>query len=71
MEQEEVIFLEEVQLVDQGLMVACCNKDLITKEDPADSQLEVAINAPTQGDPGVPARSQDVEAALQSIPILS
>ena len=70
MEQEEVVFLEEVQPADLGSLMACGYKDLFTEEHPTDSQLEATINAPTQEDPGVPARFLEVEAALQPIPIL-
>ena len=57
MEQEEVVFLEEVQPVDPGSMLACGDKDLFTEKDPTNFQLKAAINASTQGNRGVPTQS--------------
>ena len=67
--EKEVIMLEEVQPADPGHKLACGENDIFAEDDITDSQLERAINVPTQEDPGVPARSPEVEAALQPVPI--
>ena len=65
--EQEVIVLE-----DPGQGLACSGRDIFClKEDNlTNSQLLVAVNTPTQEDPGVPARSAEVEAALQPVDIL-
>ena len=61
---QEVIVLEEVQPADPGHKLACGDNDIFAEDDITDSQLERAINVPTQEDPGVPAQSPEVEEAL-------
>ena len=68
MEQEDVM-LEEEQPVNPGHMLACNGRDIFEEDDCTDSQLLAAVNAPTQEDPVVPARSAEVEAALQPVNI--
>ena len=59
--------LEEEQPVDQGHLLACNGRDIFEEDDLTDSQLVFDVNAPTQEDPGVPARSAELEEALQPI----
>ena len=59
--------LEEEQPVDPGHLLACIGRDIFEEDVLTDSQLVFAVNAPTQEDPGVPARSAEVEEALQPI----
>ena len=68
MEQEDIM-LEEEQPEDPGDVLACNGRDIFClKEDYlTDSQLVAAVNAPTQEDPAVPARSAEVEAARQPV----
>ena len=68
MEQEDVM-LEEEQPEDPGHMLACSGRDIfcLEEDDLTDSQLVVAVKAPTQEDLGVPARFAEVEEALQPI----
>ena len=61
--------LEEEQPVDPGHLLACIGRDIFEEDVLTDSQLVFAVNAPTQEDPGVPARSAEVEAALQPVDI--
>ena len=61
---QEVIMLEEVQPADVGHKLACSDNDIFTEDDIIDSQLERAVNIPTQEYPGVPAQSSEVEEAL-------
>ena len=61
--------MEEVQPVDPGHMLACGDRDIFTEGNLTDSQLVVAVNAPTHEDPRVPAQYPEVEVALQPIPI--
>ena len=50
-------------------MLACNGRDIfcLKEDDLTDSQLVVAVNTQTQEDPVVPARSAEVEEALQPI----
>ena len=67
--EQEVIVLEEEQPEDPGQGLACGGRDVFEEDTLTNSQLLAAVNAPTQEDPGVPARSAEVEAALQPIHI--
>ena len=59
MEQEYVVWKVE-QPVDSGHMLACNGRDIFEEDDLTDSQLVAAVNAPTQVDPVVQARSAEV-----------
>ena len=67
--EQEFIMLEEEQPVDPGHMLACGGRGIFEQDDLSTSELLVVINAQTQEDPVVPARSAEVEAALQPIHI--
>ena len=68
--KQKVVMLEEVQPADPGHMLACSGRDLFKEDTLTNSQLLAAVNAPTQEDPGIPARSAEVVEALQPIHIL-
>ena len=51
--EDDVFVLEEEQQVDPGLKLACDDNDIFD-DGITDSQLERAINAPTQEDPEGP-----------------
>ena len=56
--------------MDPSSLLACGEKDLFSQEeDLSDSQLVAHVNAPNQKDPVVPALSQEVEEALQPLPL--
>ena len=67
--EKEVIMLEEEQPADPGHKLACNDHDIFIKDDVTDSQLERAINAPTQEDPEVPVQSPEVEEILPPEPM--
>ena len=71
MEQDNnILIVEERQPEDPGSLLACGEKDLFSQEeDLSDSQLAAYVNAPSQEDPVVPACSQEVEEALQPLPV--
>ena len=67
-----VVVLEGVQHqpADLGYMLACSDRDIFDEEVTYTvSQLIADLNALTQEDPGVPARSPEVEEALKPVPI--
>ena len=53
--EQEVIVLLEVQPADPGLMLECSDRGVFTDVDLINSRHVMAINVPTQEDPGVPA----------------
>ena len=60
--------------VDLGSILACGDRDIYDEDAPPASlytlsQLVADINVPTQEDPGVPARSPEVEEALKPVNI--
>ena len=67
--EQEVVVLGEVQPEDPGHMLACGGRDLFKEDILPVSQLVMAVNAPTQEDLVVPARSLKVEAILQPLDI--
>ena len=46
--------MEEEQPADPGHKLACGDNDIFAEDDITDSQLERAVNVPTQEDPDVP-----------------
>ena len=58
--EDDVIMLEEEQQADPGLKLACDDNDIF-EDGITDSQLEWAVDAPTQDDPEVPVKSPEVE----------
>ena len=62
--------MEECQAQDLGSMLAYGEKDLFSQEELSNSQLVTFINSPTQEEvPLAPAHLQEVEDALQSVPL--
>ena len=53
--EQEVVVLLEVQPADPGHMLACSDKGIFTEVDLINSRHVVAVNAPTQENPEVPA----------------
>ena len=53
--EQEVVMLKEVQPADPGHMLACSDRGIFTEVGLTNSRHVVAVNAPTQEDPGVPA----------------
>ena len=67
--EQDVVMLGEVKPEDPGHMLACGGRDLFEEDILPVSQLVAAVNAPTQEDLAVPARSPEVEAILQPLDI--
>ena len=61
--------LEEAQQADPGLKLACDENDIFKEDGITDSQLERAVNAPTQEDPEAPVQSPEVEEILPPEPM--
>ena len=53
--EDDVIVLEEEQQADPGLKLACDDNDIFDEDGITDSQLQRAIEAPTQENPEGPA----------------
>ena len=55
---------------DTGYMLTCGERDIFDEDVTYTvSQLMADLDTPTQEDPGVPARSSEVEEALKPVPI--
>ena len=67
--EDDVVVLEEEQQADPGLKLACDDNDIFDEDGITDSQLERAVNTPTQEDPEGPAQSPEVEEILPPEPM--